>query len=128
MTDIHYVLASTVLTWVMLFAAPAIRNREWTMEGMKLGFGNRDKLPEPSPMAARADRAAKNMLENMVLFVAAFAAMRAAGKSDATGPAIFFFARVAYWIVYLIGIPYLRTLLWVVSIAGIGMMGLAAIR
>ncbi len=127
MTDVHYLLASTVLTWVMLVVAPMIRNREWTRDGLRIGFGNREVLPEATPLAARADRAARNMLENMVLFVAAFAAAHAAGKVEVTGAAIFFFARLAYWLVYLAGIPYLRTALWAVGLVGIGMVGMRAI-
>ena len=45
MTDVHYVLASTLLTWIMIVAAPTIRNREWTLEGLRVGFSNRDALP-----------------------------------------------------------------------------------
>jgi uncharacterized MAPEG superfamily protein len=127
MTDVHYLLASTVLTWIMLVTAPMIRNREWTPDGLRIGFGNREALPEATPLAGRADRAARNMLENMVLFIAAFAAAHAAGKGETTGAAIFFFARLAYWLVYLAGIPYLRTALWAVGLVGIGMVGLRAI-
>lgn len=127
MTDTHYVLASTVLTWLMLLAAPTIRNREWTREGLRVGFGNRDALPEPTPLSGRADRAAKNMLENMVLFLGAFVAAHAAGKSEVTGAAIFFFARLAYWLVYLAGIPYVRTLLWAAGLVGVAMVGLRAL-
>lgn len=127
MTDVHYLLASTALTWVMLVTAPTIRNREWTPEGLRVGFGNREVLPEATPLAGRADRAARNMLENMVLFVAAFAAARAAGKAEVTGAAIFFVARFAYWLVYLAGLPYLRTALWALGLVGIGMTGLRAL-
>lgn len=127
-TDIHYVLASIGLTWAALVLAPMLRNREWTLEGMKVGFSNREHLPEPTPLAGRADRAAKNTLENLVLFLGAFAAAHAAGKSAPLGAAIFFWARLAYWFVYLAGIPYLRTALWVVGLVGIAMVGLAALN
>lgn len=127
MTDIHYVLASTVLTWLMVLTAPTIRNREWTAAGLVIGFGNRDVLPEPTPLAGRADRAARNMMENMVLFFGAFVACHAAGKSQTSGAATFFIARLAYWFVYLIGIPYLRTALWVVGLFGIGWIGVTAL-
>ncbi len=127
MIDIHYVLASVGLTWATLILAPTLRNREWTVEGMRIGFGNREHLPEPTPLAGRADRAAKNTLENLVLFLGAFAAARAAGQSATTGAAIFFWARLAYWLVYLAGIPYLRTALWAVGLVGIVMVGRAAL-
>jgi uncharacterized MAPEG superfamily protein len=124
--DVHYVLASAGLTWLMIMTSASLRLKEWTPAGVKLGFGNRENVPEPTPVAARADRAAKNMLENMVLFVAVFAAARAAGKSEVTGAAIFFFARLGYWLVYLAGIPYVRTLLWLVALGGVAMIALAA--
>ncbi len=127
MIDIHYVLASVGLTWATLILAPTLRNREWTVEGMRIGFGNREHLPEPTPLAGRADRAAKNTLENLVLFLGAFAAARAAGQSATTGAAIFFWARLAYWLVYLAGIPYLRTALWAAGLVGIVMVGRAAL-
>lgn len=126
MTDIHYLVASTALTWLMLVTAPTLRNREWTLAGLRIGFGNREELPQPTPLAGRADRAAKNMLENLVLFLAAFTVAHAAGKNETMGAAIFFFARVAYWLVYLAGIPYLRTVLWAVGLVGMAKVGLRA--
>ncbi len=127
MTDVHYVLASAGLAWLMIMTSSSLRLKEWTLAGMRLGFSNRESVPEPTPIAGRADRAAKNMLENMVLFIAVFAAARAAGKSDTTGPAVFFFARLAYWLVYLAGIPYLRTALWLAGVVGILLLGAAAV-
>jgi uncharacterized MAPEG superfamily protein len=73
MTDVHYLLLSTGLTWLMIMAAAELRTPTWTRAGARLAFGNRALLPDASPLAARADRAAKNMIENMVLFVALFA-------------------------------------------------------
>ncbi len=84
-----------------------------------------------SGFAGRANRAASNMIENMVLFGAACIAAVAAGKTDgsvATGAAIFFWGRLVYWPVYLAGIAYLRTLVWVVSLVGILMILRAVIN
>jgi uncharacterized MAPEG superfamily protein len=128
-TDLRMLVYSTVLTWVMLFTASTLRSRSWTPSGMKIGFGNRDDVPEPTPLAARADRAAKNMLENLVLFVAAIVAARfsVADPEDlALGSQLFFHARVAYFAVYLAGIPYLRTLVWAVGVTGITLVLAAA--
>jgi uncharacterized MAPEG superfamily protein len=38
------------------------------------------------------------------------------------GAQLFFYARVAYAVCYLGGIPWLRTLSWVVSIAGVALI------
>ena len=48
-----------------------------------------------------------------------------AGKANATtalGALIFFWARLVYAVIYLIGIPWLRTLAWFVSVIGMAMI------
>lgn len=127
--DLHYLAYSAVLTWVMLLAASLIRVHGWTPKGFVIAAGNRDNLPEASPIAGRADRAAKNMLENLVLFAVVVLVARLGGIAPdkiATGAAIFFWARVVYFFVYLAGIPFLRTAVWGVSIAGLVMIMLAS--
>ncbi len=111
----------------MIMTAAELHTPTWTRRGAKLAFGNRDELPPRSALASRADRAARNMVENLVLFVAVFVAARAAGAEPTPGAAIFFFARLAYFVVYLAGIPYLRSLLWAVSLGGIAWMALSAL-
>jgi uncharacterized MAPEG superfamily protein len=127
MTDVHYLLLSTGLTWLMIMTAAELRTPTWTRAGARLAFGNRGALPEASALAARADRAAKNMLENMVLLVAVLVAARAVAADATTGAAIFFFARAAYFVVYLAGIPILRSVIWGVSLIGLGWIALAAL-
>lgn len=126
--DLHYLTGSIVLTFVMLLGASLIRARAWTASGTLLALSNRDAMPEPSPLAARADRAAKNMLENLVLFIGALLVARLGGAEPLSltrGAAIFFWARVVYAAVYLAGIPYLRTLVWSVGLYGVATLLLA---
>lgn len=125
---IYYLLASTLLYWLMLMYASLAHARGWTMPGMLLALGNRDKMPDRSAAVARADRAAKNMGENLLVFaIVALAAVSIGAPRDKVllGGQIFFFARVIYWPVYLIGIPYLRTAVWAVALSGIGIIVLA---
>jgi uncharacterized MAPEG superfamily protein len=113
----------------MLLTASFLRARVWTPKGLILAFGNREDMPEPSPVAGRADRAAKNMLESLLLFAVVVLVARLGGiapEKIATGAAVFFWARVAYFLVYLAGIPYLRTAVWVAGIAGLIMILLAS--
>ncbi|MBC7974506.1 MAG: MAPEG family protein [Myxococcales bacterium] len=128
MTDIHYLVFSAVLTWIMIMTAAELHTPTWTRAGAKLAFGNRDHLPERSPLAARADRAAKNMVDNLALFVALFVAARAAGADPTTGAAIFFFSRLSYFALYLAGVVLVRSLAWGVSLLGLGWIALAALR
>jgi uncharacterized MAPEG superfamily protein len=116
------------INWVLIIAASLIRARAWTPAGMLAAFGNREGMPEGHDFAGRTDRAAKNMLENMVLFTALALAAVVAGVADPKvelGARVFFWARLAYIPVYMIGIPYLRTAIWGVSVAGMAMIFVA---
>jgi len=122
MTDVHLLLAAAFLTWFSLMLASGLRS---STAGLRFNFGNRDEQPRLSPIAGRADRAAKNLVENMPIFVAAMVAARFAGASPeeiAPGAHVFVWARVLYLGVYLAGVPYLRTLVFGVSIVGIFMI------
>ena len=85
-------------------------------------IGNRENLPAFQGWAGRAQRAHRNMLESLTIFAALVLAAQAGGKSNATsalGAQLFFWSRLAYAPVYVIGIPWLRTGVWGVSFAGL---------
>ena len=130
MNEAQSLLLCTGLTFLMVLVASTMKSKGWTPAGLKVAFGNRDDVPEPTPMAARADRAGKNMVENMVLFGSVLlAAHLANGNASriALGAQVFFWARLAYWITYLAGVPYLRTALWAGGLVGMGIIGAAAL-
>jgi uncharacterized MAPEG superfamily protein len=84
--------------------------------------GNREEMPALAGWAGRAARAHANMLENLVVFAIVVLVAQATSRANemtALGAQLFFFARAVYALVYLIGIPWLRTAVWAVSIAGI---------
>jgi uncharacterized MAPEG superfamily protein len=128
--DLLFVAYSAVLAWVMLMTSSLLRTRWYTPKGVVLACGNRENLPEPRPIAARADRASKNMLENFVLFAALVLAARVGGVPNARielGAGVFFWARVVYFAVYLAGVPYLRTVVWSVGVVGMAMIAAAMV-
>jgi uncharacterized MAPEG superfamily protein len=94
--------------------------------GLKWNAGNRDgELKPVTGTAARAERASRNFLETFAFFAAAVLAVSAQGSltpHTAMGTELYFWARLVYLPVYLIGIPYLRTLIWGVSIWGLVML------
>jgi uncharacterized MAPEG superfamily protein len=66
------------------------------------------------------------MLENLAIFAIFVLIAQMTGRANATtalGATLFFWARLVYAIVYVAGIPWLRTLIWGVSLAGIIMVG-----
>jgi uncharacterized MAPEG superfamily protein len=128
MKDTSVLAWSAILPFLMLATASLLRSQGWTTAGMRIAFGNRDDLPPTTPMAGRAERAARNMVENLALLIALIAAARFAGGAGPhvdLGATLFFWARVAYWPCYLAGVIYLRTALWLISILGLGMIAVA---
>ena len=114
----------TVWTLITVVVGAAIRNQEWTREGRDIGLGNRDNLNEATPMGGRAERAAKNSIEAAVFFVP-LALIANAAELDAEvmlGAQIAFWARIAYVPIYIAGIKYLRSLVWIVGVLGYGLM------
>lgn len=119
---------SALLTWAMLLIASQIRSKTWTPPGLLQAMGNRETAPPTYPLAGRVDRAAANMLENFVLFATLALIAHASGVQSPRilmGAQWFFWARLVYVPVYYLGIPYLRTGVWAVSVAGMGMMVMA---
>ena len=90
--------------------------------GLMRLVGNREDMPKMTGWAGRAERAHLNMLQNLVLFAALVLVAVATGKTnDMTllGAQLFVWGRVAYAIIYLAGLPWLRTLSWFVSVIGL---------
>ena len=120
--DLKYLLFSTILTFVQVLVAAMGANQA---VGLNTLAGNREGLGEIPGWAGRAKRAHLNMIENMVLFAALVLIAAAAGKANAMtamGAMIFFWARVAYAVIYVAGIAWLRTLAWFVSVIGMAMI------
>ena len=90
--------------------------------GLPALAGNREGLAPCTGWAGRAARAHHNMVENLVLFAALVLIAVVTNKTNSTtllGAQLFFWARLAYALVYLAGIPWLRTLVWLVSVVGL---------
>jgi uncharacterized MAPEG superfamily protein len=87
--------------------------------GLPALAGNREGLPAPSGWIGRAKRAHANMVENLVVFAALVLAVVAAGRSSGitvTAAELFLAARVAYTVVYIAGIPWLRTAMFALGV------------
>jgi uncharacterized MAPEG superfamily protein len=91
--------------------------------GLKWNAGNRDGEPKPlTGIAARAERARGNFLETFPFFAAVALALAVQGSHSAQtamGAELYFWTRLVYLPVYLIGIPYVRTAVWAASIWGL---------
>jgi uncharacterized MAPEG superfamily protein len=117
--ELFYLVWSAALTVVL--AVIAVSGAQLQV-GLPTLAGNRENMPEITGWAGRAQRAHRNMLESLVLFAILVLTAKAAGISNAMtllGAQLFFWGRVAHGVVYLIGIPWLRTAAWAVSIIGL---------
>lgn len=122
--DLKYLFFSVVLAFVQVLIAAAAANQA---VGLPALAGNRDGLAELTGFAWRAKRAHLNMIENMVLFMALVLIAAVAGKANAmtaTGALVFFWARLAYAIIFLLGIAWLRTVAWFASVIGMVMIAI----
>ena len=115
---------AVVLAFVQMLVA--VTGASTVLSPAKLA-GNREDIGVMEGWIGRAQRAHRNMLENLPLFAGLVLIVHIAGISSETsvlGAQIFVAARLAYAIVYIIGIPWVRTALWFVSVIGMVMVAL----
>lgn len=119
----------TILAWAMLlllvhiFAAAHVKTKQY---GAQWNMGARDEsLPPLNPLAGRLARAQANFQETLPIAIVALIGVVVAGRtSDLTawGGWIWLGARIAYLPIYGLGIPVVRTIMFMVSLIGIGMV------
>ena len=119
-TELKILGWSVALGLVYVFVAAGLATQQ---RGLKWNAGNRDGEVKPlTGAAARAGRASANFLETFPFFAAAVLAVVVARQNTphtVLGAAVYFWARVAYLPIYIVGIPYLRTLVYGVSLWGL---------
>src|SRR5271169_443299 len=117
-----------LLVWsvALAFAQMLVAVSGATLEvGLVTLAGNREPEPKPAGWAGRAMRAHRNMLESLVLFAALVLVAVITQRTNsvtAWGAQLFFWARLIYALVYVAGIPWVRTAIWGVSIIGLLMI------
>jgi len=119
----------TMLAWTLVLALVQVflpilgKTRSY---GPKWNAGPRDEqVPPPDAITGRLDRAQRNLYETLPLFIGAVLIAHVAdrnGAATALGAQLYFWARVLYVPLYALGIPYIRSLVWGVSLAGLLMI------
>jgi len=82
---------------------------------------SRDDLPPPSGFHARMKRVVDNHREGLTMFAPLVLVAAVAGVSNGTtvlGAQLFFYSRVVHAVLYVLGVPMVRPLVWVVGIVG----------
>ena len=112
-----------VLLFVHIFTATRWKTAQY---GRKWNMSARDEaLPPPNPVTGRLIRAQANFEETFPIAMVALLGVVIAGRTSeytALGGWIWLGARVVYLPLYGLGIPVVRTLVYLVSIVGIAMV------
>jgi uncharacterized MAPEG superfamily protein len=125
----------TLLGWTLVLAVVQVllpagaRNRE---TGVAFNAGPRD---EPGPpvgkITGRLKRAQANLYETLPLFAAALLIAHVAGREGALtlwGAWLYLLARIVYVPLYALGVPWVRSLAWTVSLLGLALILFAILR
>lgn len=112
----------------LLLAQPLILAR---VRGMQYVTGNRaEPVAVDIPVAGRLDRTVRNSIEAAVLFVPLVLATALLGTSNALtqwGAIVFVAARIAYAVLYPLGVVGLRTLAWNAGFAALAAMAIGLV-
>jgi uncharacterized MAPEG superfamily protein len=124
----------TFLTWTLVLAliqivVPAtLRTRE---TGSAYNAGPRDEEGPPvGTHTGRFQRAQRNLFETLPIFAAAVLVAHLAGKNGSLtywGACLYFWARVVYLPLYALGVPYLRSAVWLLCLVGVILILVAAL-
>ncbi|MFL6724819.1 MAG: MAPEG family protein [Sphingomicrobium sp.] len=112
-----------VLLFVHIFTATRFKTAQW---GRKWNVGARDEaLTEPNPVTGRTMRAQANFQETFPIAIIALLGVVIVGRTSqwtAIGGWIWLGARLVYLPLYATGVRGYRTVVWTISMVGLGMV------
>jgi len=119
----------TVVAWgcllalVYIFSASIARTSQY---GVRWNMGPRDQaLAQPLPIVGRLTRAQANYFETFPIVIAAALILAVTGRDSpatAAGAWLWFISRIVYLPLYALGVPVVRSLVFMASLAGIILM------
>jgi uncharacterized MAPEG superfamily protein len=120
-TELAMAVAIIVLGLVQLVLA-ALEFRR--VHGVHYANTAMDKAPEKpdSPLLGRLSRAQRNLMETAPYFIGICLIIAVTGTSSVAtqvSAVIFVAARIVYFPLYALGVPYLRGMVWMVSFAAL---------
>lgn len=128
-----WIFVVIVLYVVQIYLVSILRFTESGLsdqEMITVGLGTRDDTPGLSVRGERAERALNNLKESLPIFLTLAVLSIVMDKQTALAvysAIVFAFARVIYVPLYVKGIPFLRSGVWVVSFGALISMAVALI-
>ena len=124
--ELRMLTFSIVLGLVQIIAASHAASLQ---RGYRWTASPRDEKMKPlGGVAGRLERALRNFLETFTLFAAVVLIAQLTDTHDALtewGARLYFWARVAYVVLYTAGVPLVRSLVWNVATIGIVLIVIA---
>ena len=121
--EIRILALGAVLLFIHIFVATRFKTQQY---GRQWNVGARDEtLPPANAMTGRTARAQANFQETFPIAIVALLGVVVAQRMSewtALGGWVWLGARVVYLPLYMAGIPVVRTITYVVSIIGLGMV------
>ena len=121
--EIRILALGALLLFIYIFIAVRLKTAQY---GRRWNAGPRDEeLPAANVLTGRAMRAQNNFLETFPIAIVALAGVVIANRTSATtalGGWIWLGARVAYLPLYAAGIRVVRTIVYAISMIGLGMV------
>ncbi|HEX7929509.1 MAG TPA: MAPEG family protein [Sphingomicrobium sp.] len=112
-----------ILLLIHIFAAVHLKTKQY---GRQWNVGARDEtLPPLNPVAGRLARAQANFQETFPIAIVALLGVVIAQRTSSTtalGGWIWLGARAIYLPLYAMGVPVVRTVMFVISLVGLGMV------
>ena len=121
--ELKILALGALLLVVHIFTATRFKTAQY---GRKWNIGARDEvLPPPTPITGRTIRAQANFEETFPIAIIALLGVVLANRTSemtALGGWSWLGARVAYLPLYAAGVPVIRTIVFVISMVGLGMV------
>ena len=118
--ELTMLAATLVLAFVHVFLPAAGRTM---VNGFTYNAGPRDRTPkEAGPVTKRLERAQANLMETLPLFIGAVLIAHVTGEDGPLtfwGTQAFFWARLIYIPIYALGVPLIRSVVWLTAMGGL---------
>jgi uncharacterized MAPEG superfamily protein len=112
LTYLAWTALITVLMWIP-YTLQLIQG-----QGLNMAVGNRDNVKPMAAWAERCKRAHLNAVENLVVFAPLVLVAHAINMDNHTvgvAALVYFWMRVLHYIVYGIGLAWVRTIVWTIG-------------